>query len=513
MISAPLLSMWLASPPVPSPAIKVEAYEVVASKCPDGKKHTGTGIVVSNWYDCQGGTCPDRLLLTSLHVVHGCSEVTVQPQFCNRDDVPPARLDALVQRMSWTPPADQAVAAWPEYDLAAFPLPRDALKEAKVAKLDFQVTPRPRDELELRARRDHGGCPSTEAEVVDTRGIVPFVVHMYQVKTINSYKELVGATVSTHRQRVSGVRVILHRGGGSVPGASGGALLDPARDRVIGIHQAGFEPSTRSALDGWAIQIPAQEQLGSYSCLVPEAEERCARLDQPTTWPAALYKSEVLEGLAEKDWVPPPLKRKGSVLGVELGWQPIYNTRLQRLMVENIAAKLGLFFELGVLDKRAVHSMGLVTAFSYRSGEHQIDYVAPTGLVVDSSAHRLHAIFLELGPQFRLWRHGRVGLNLALGGRVGLEIPSSAGRREYLETKGKLAPLGRLQLRFYAGPRLSLVFSLDYISEFFGNPSIYAFEGVFPNTQVTPLASNSPLSGHAFGISLGLEGTLLYKGK
>jgi hypothetical protein len=224
-------------------AAPVKTYDLEADDCRDGTLHFGTGFVVPSLGI--GPPQPGKLLLvTSLHVVHGCSSLTVIEVTCPPDGEPSRKIVAGFSEGT-------ALLVVPEYDLAAVPFKPTAGSAASFSQGQGELqwsAPAPQidEQLAVIGTGELASCPSGWG----TAGGTPTAAFMMQHLRAR-VPALENATDAVLLGSMKPDLRLLTYFSTARPGVSGAPVTRLGDHRVLAIHQGGAAdfPS------GWGVRI------------------------------------------------------------------------------------------------------------------------------------------------------------------------------------------------------------------------------------------------------------------
>ena len=184
-------------------------FSVRAKDCPKGATRNGTAFLVKDW--------PDKgevSLVTALHVVHGCSSLDIKSSSC---DNPPNQ-----PLVSLNGNSGVSVRMWPKRDLIVF---RHVKGQWASARPAFEWTP-------LKTT-------STTGRPVVTVGATGKSVCYPDPGPVKSSIQI-GKVIPKGLGSIDPLTVVLVYELGAA-GASGGPVTDQGTEKVIAVHEAGFE--------------------------------------------------------------------------------------------------------------------------------------------------------------------------------------------------------------------------------------------------------------------------------
>lgn len=405
----------------PSRAAATPVFELTVQSQSE-RSHFGTGFVVRDW---RNSTDPQSLLLvTALHVLYRADKIEVRATCIptkhelkekGREPLWTISPDAGPSRES-----ERNVLLWPEYDLAAIPVParmRDTLVQfEEPGRMDFSSkSPTRGSLLRIRGITRYNECISATVEIFNHTSIER---HMEFLAAQNP-KSLSAAAM---RGSVRPDAKIIHSQGPQTFGASGAPLTPPNdHNRVLAIHQAGIIEHRVS----WAISVAESR--------IPDTEPGWALIGNAQSWPAVQLTDQRQAANLEGD---PELDQKTRRLLV-LGRERTVAAGGFLLRGNLDPADLGdwytwIHFSIGqeiLLMPLKTPSMSLAFGASLGPilGQVQQALFGPDGVSLERQRFMIGGILFEVYPRINFNRLGRW--------RPAIEVGFHGGPYSYVQSK------------------------------------------------------------------------------
>ena len=367
----------------------IATFELMA-QCFAGQR-TGTGFLA------QDPANPESLLLvTSLHVVHGCDALSVQALTCAHG--------AVERNLAWRVPAGVEVRTWPEYDLAAIPVPPDRrpalLAAGEPTRLGpAEAVPAVGAEVSVPAGpkavcgRGHGRL---NAEL--TLGAL--------MDRVAANKGVSGADAEALRGSLGrDRRLLLYLATDSPgPGSSGGPVTLPGSLTVIGVHQGGllrFPLSWALLLPGSTLPDAVPAHLGgAWPAFVAPGLVNADLSDYPT-------EVQTVARRGKRQWFVSLATSVEAPFGALAGdWGFWHNVALSTEFLEWPASSLR-------------HALGLRLAAGVLWGRAGLSFLGPDGSTLETQDGGKLGGVAELALQLRFLRLSPIRPSVDLGVRGG----------------------------------------------------------------------------------------------
>lgn len=458
----------------------VPSYELEASGG-DSPRAFGTGFLVR---DFRRGAGPRALLLvTALHVIHQRTQIEVRAIRCAGAPGQSTQGRALLWTLAQDSDPPVPVLAWPEYDLAAIPVPaenRSLLLGREPGRIRFDVPPpAPRSEVAVVGTTKLSSCSESTDQVLHQTSVEHHLQHLSRRTPGSPTSDQLRGSLRKDAQ-------LLHYFGPATGGASGAPVTTLEHpDEVVAIHQAG------------AANWPVSWALLLTGSALATAEPRSFRLGEPDA--LADYVAPLLGQSDPADLslaVYPDLETRNLVLRgrqqVTLGLGAMYRTELTPQLARSFHVWVRALFVSELVtwpESQPRFSLALGAALGPLVGRTVQEVRAPDRIkVLERYPQTFAGLLAELHGRLLVERQSWSRLALELGaqggvyGYSGATIPSRALGLLGLATRVRwvVAPRGyhALSVEAEVAPSLEIL-SPAYYTDFGGVLSLGGPEARF----------------------------------